>query len=59
MLSEENPGDRNIELSGLSLLHPSGTMGQGVYVRGDVANQLNWVTKGTPNSPQLRPGRWV
>ena len=40
------------EMSGPSLLHPSGTMGQGVYVRGDMAKGLNPVTVEKSNLPQ-------
>ena len=40
------------EISGPSLLHPSGTMGQGVYAGGDVAKGFNPVTAGKPKRSQ-------
>ena len=40
------------EFSGPSLLHPSGTMGQGVYVRGDLAKEIISVTVEKSNRSQ-------
>ena len=44
MLDEVIACEGCIEFSGPSLLHPSGTMGQGVYVRGELAKGFNPVT---------------
>ena len=40
------------QTSGSSLLRPSGTMGQGVYVRGELAKGLNPVTVEKSNRSQ-------
>ena len=50
--SEEKVCEGNIELSRSSLLHPSGTMGQGVYVRGVVAKGIIPVTIEKSNRSQ-------
>jgi hypothetical protein len=52
MLNEVIVCKRRIEFSGPSLLHPSGIMGQGVYVRGNVAKWIIHVTVGKPNPLQ-------
>ena len=44
--------ERSIEAGGPSLLHPSGTMGQGVYVRGVVAKGIIPVTVEKSNRSQ-------
>ena len=53
---EEKACEGSIQISGPSLLHPSGTMGQGVYVRGELAKRLNLVTVEKSNPSQLRQG---
>lgn len=50
--SEEKACEGSIELSRSSLLRPSGTMGQGVYVRGELAKGLNPVTVEKSNRSQ-------
>lgn len=53
MLDEANASDGVCELSGPSLLHPSGIMGQGVCGGGDMAKKIIFVTVGKPTFPQL------
>jgi len=52
MLTEVIACEGWIEDSGPSLLHPSGTMGQGVYVRGELAKRIILVTIEKSNRSQ-------
>lgn len=52
MLNEVIACERWNEFSGPSLLHPSGTMGQGVYVRGELAKGIIPVTVEKSNRSQ-------